>query len=97
MVFEWDELKRLTNLAKHGFDFSLIEPLFEASGRLLASPDLRQDYSEERFIGFGRLMSEIVCVCFTVRRDVIRVISLRKANQREKKKYENASKKRPSA
>ena len=92
MRFEWDENKRLSNLAKHGLNFAEVGPLFEADGHLLAAEDLRGAYGESRFIGFRRLKSEVVAVCFTMRSQVIRVISLRKANSREKKKYEQKSK-----
>ena len=88
MRFEWDENKRLSNLAKHGLDFSKVGPLFENDGRLLTAEGLRGIYGESRFIGFGRLRNEVVAICFTTRSEVIRIISLRKANSREKKKYE---------
>lgn len=44
------------------------------------------DYIECRYIGFGHLYNRLVCVAYTERYpDIIRIISFRKANNREKK------------
>ena len=47
MEFEWDEAKRISNLAKHGLDFSEVERFAWASAHI--GRDLRFDYGEERF------------------------------------------------
>ena len=51
--------------------------------------DLRFAYGERSFKAFAPLNGRLYAMCFTVRRDMIRVIGLRKANQREREKYES--------
>lgn len=90
MLFEWDENKRQANIKKHGYDFADAGPLFGQGGGLLAIPDTRQDYGEDRWQGWGILNGEIVMVAFTRREQAIRLISLRKAKRREKETYNKA-------
>lgn len=53
---------------------------------MLARRDDRQDYGgEERWIAIGELRDVVVVMVFTLREDRIRVISIRKANRRERK------------
>lgn len=84
MEFEWDEAKDAANRAKHGLSLGDAARLDWSSGKL--EPDPR-DYGELRLIYYvkhdGRLM---VCV-YTRRGTVFRIISLRKANQREIRDY----------
>jgi len=86
MEFEWDEGKRRANLAKHGLDFRDAERIFQ--GITITAEDKRQDYGENRFISLGLLEDMVVVVVYTERSEKIRVISMRKANQREKQAYE---------
>lgn len=54
-------------------------------GPMLVGPDARKDYGEARQIGFGLIRGRLVAVVFTEREPAtIRIISARKANQREK-------------
>ncbi len=55
-------------------------PLFE---------DTRQDYPEQRFVAVGYLCSRLHVLCFTPITGGMRVISFRKANSREVKRYES--------
>ncbi len=89
MRFEWDEAKRLANLEKHGLDFADAAELFQ--GQMVIARDQRFDYGEERYIGFGALKQKVMAVVFSRKEpDVIRLISLRKANQREQRRYGQA-------
>lgn len=89
MRFEWDEDKRLANLDKHGLDFADAPELF--TGQMVIAQDRRMDYGEKRFIGFGRRQQRVLVVVFSRRQpDIIRIISLRKANHREHRRYEQA-------
>jgi uncharacterized DUF497 family protein len=85
MRITFDHTKDAANLIKHGCslsDASLIE--WET---LWAKPDSRRDYGEPRQIGFAYLGLRLYCVIFTDRGDERRIISLRKANNREIKHY----------
>jgi uncharacterized DUF497 family protein len=89
MRFEWDEAKRLANIEKHGLDFNDAPELF--TGQMVIVLDARLYYGEERFIGFGVCKQRVLAVVFTKKEpDIIRLISLRKANRREQKRYEQA-------
>jgi uncharacterized protein len=89
MQFEWDENKRQTNLEKHGVDFP--DAARVLLGRPLTRQDSRQEYGEQRFIAYGELGARLLAVAFTIRNeDVVRIISARKANARERRKYGGA-------
>lgn len=91
MKFEWDEVKNAANIEKHGIDFNDAHELFH--GDMVQFPDLRRDYGEERFIAVGRIRNRLVIVAFTKRPpEIIRLISLRKANDREKERFEKTIK-----
>ena len=62
-------------------------------GPMLALPDTRQDYGEDRWIGIGITHSRVAVVAFAeCGEDCIRIISLRKANRRERELFEEAVK-----
>ena len=86
MEFEWDEAKNRANLAKHGLDFADAEQVF--SGRVVTFEDDRHDYGERRFLTLGSLAGRIVIVAHTARGDAARIISMRKANERERQIYQ---------
>ncbi len=85
MEFTWDEAKRKTNLAKHGFDFADAEAVF--AGMTYTFGDDRTYYGEERFITLGMLKGRVVLIAHTEDDDEIRIISMRKATKHEQKEY----------
>lgn len=63
--------------------------IFRLSNRLnwesaVIRQDTRKDYGETRYAALGPIEGRLHCVCFTVR-GKLRIISLRKANEREVK------------
>ncbi|HUY68420.1 MAG TPA: BrnT family toxin [Alphaproteobacteria bacterium] len=86
MLFEWDEAKRKRNLAKHGVDFECIDDFdwVHATIRL----DSRQDYGEDRYVATGYLGERLHICVWTIRENIIRLISLRKANGKEERIHE---------
>lgn len=81
----FDADKDAANIAKHDVSLTLASGLeWDA---LLAKPDCRRDYGETRMIGYAPIGTRLFCVVFTDRGNVRRVISLRKANDREVKRY----------
>jgi uncharacterized DUF497 family protein len=93
MRFEWDEGKNKINIEKHGLDLADTEELFEGQLPFLVAPDTSEDYEEDRWLGIGTINGRVVVAVFTERgHDLIRPISLRKANRKEKKRYEEALK-----
>lgn len=85
---EFNPAKDETNRVKHGV------PLFEADGiewgPVWALPDERRDYGELRVVGFAYIGLRLHCVVYTDRADARRIVSLRKANTREMKRYAKA-------
>jgi len=91
MRFEWDEAKNAINISKHGIDFADAIDVFNHP--ILSLIDDRKNYDEERWIAIGWLSNLVGVVVYTEKQgDVIRVISARKATNREVQKYEQAIK-----
>lgn len=89
MKFEWDEEKNLENIRRHGIDFADVPEIFQ--WYMLIDLDEREDYGEDRWVGMGILRNSIVVVVFSERQDdTIRIISARKANKYERKRYQQA-------
>ena len=86
MQFEWDEVKAAQNLAKHGVPLEYSAQVFLDPCRL-DSEDRRHDYGEERRFTFGKVEGRIYAVAYTLRGETIRFISVRKANEREQRRY----------
>ena len=78
MKIEWDKKKREANLAKHNVDFLDVHELFESP--FLCREDRRKDYGEKRGVAIGHVQGRLMVAAYTVRNDVIRIISLRKGN-----------------
>ena len=85
MKFEWDEQKNRINIQKHGISFEDAKAIFE-DVRITAD-DTRQSYGEMRNISLGTIHGRICVVVYTERKGVTRIISARKANQRERRRY----------
>lgn len=92
MEFEWDDRKNAANIRKHGLDFADGAELFSGQHFLVAAGE-GDHYGEERWRGIGMIRGNAVVAVFTERRpNLIRFISLRKANRQERKAYEKAIK-----
>jgi uncharacterized protein len=85
MRFIWDEAKRKSNLAKHGYDFADAHKVF--SGSLVLAEDGREDYGEQRMLALGQLDTVVVMIVHVEFDDSIRVISMRKATKHEANDY----------
>ncbi|MEX3957859.1 BrnT family toxin [Trinickia sp. EG282A] len=82
---EFDSGKSEANWRKHGIPLSLAEVIDWSA--VWCRPDCRRDYGELREVGYVPIEGHLYCVVFTQRGDAFRVISLRKANSREVKRY----------
>lgn len=88
MNITFDSTKDAANIVKHGVSLTMASQI--EWGTLWAKPDSRRNYGEARMIGFAYIGLRLFCVVFTVRGDERRIISLRKANPREMKRYAEA-------
>ena len=86
-MWHWNEDKRQATLLLRGLDFVMVRDFDLSSARI--DPDLRRDYGEERFKATGMIDGRLFIVIFTSRGERLRLISLRKANEREKRAWEN--------
>jgi uncharacterized DUF497 family protein len=87
MQFEWDEAKNIENIRKHEIDFADVPTMFD--GKMLIELDARFDYGEDRWFGIGFLGSGIAVVVWTERhKNVFRIISARRANRHEQRRFE---------
>ena len=85
--FEWDDGNRDKNLIKHGVSNEECEQVFEDVRRQFY-PDIQHSRHEERFVIVGATKSgKLLRIAFTSRSDLIRVISARPINRKEKKLY----------
>jgi uncharacterized DUF497 family protein len=85
MEFEWDEAKRLSNFAKHGLDFADVERLDWHAAHI--GRDVRFDYGEDRFTAYGLVDDVLMVAIFTWRGEAMRIVSLRRANRKERTRY----------
>ena len=81
----WDEAKRLRNIKTHGLDFAGCEAVFQ--GPVLTWDDDRQAYGELRINLLGWLDGTVVHLTYTERGDDLHIISLRKAEKHEIRRY----------
>jgi len=88
MQFTWDATKAQSNFEKHNVRF-------EAAVEIFRDPDIvtvideRFDYGEARLVSFGLVgvrMHTVVHVT-DVAQQTVRIISARKSNKRERKRY----------
>ena len=85
MKIEFDPDKRKAALDDRGQDFAHAWQVFE--GPFFTQPDDRYDYPEPRFQTYGLMSGRLVMFAWTPIDGGIRVISMRKCNDRERKTY----------
>ena len=91
MLLEWDQNKAQRNLAKHGVAFEEAQYVFYDLQRI-ESYDGRECYGEERWATIGNAYATLLYVVYTVRQqETLRLISARKANAQERKRYREAN------
>ncbi len=84
-VYEWDEAERAANVAKHGIDLAEITT-FDLLGAVIVD-DRRSDYGEHRLRAYMRGQGVGYALSFTWRGTTMRIISLRRAREREMRRY----------
>ena len=85
MNLEFDQVKRDKTLLERGLDFARAVEVFD--NLHFTGQDKRMDYEEDRFITVGWLHEDMIVMVWTPRGEVRRIISMRKANDREKTLY----------
>ena len=85
MPFEFDENKSISNRKKHGIDLIEAQGLWNDPERVIIPA---RELDEPRFMIVGRIDKTIWSAVYTVRKENIRIISVRKARENEKEIYE---------
>jgi hypothetical protein len=83
--FEWDPAKSAATERRRGIRFERGAEVF--SGWHIMWTDNRKDYGEQRIRAVGESAGELLHVVFTRRAKVIRIISVRKANRKERAQW----------
>ena len=81
----WDEAKRLRNIKNRNLDFEGCEAVFKYP--VVSWEDAREAYGEQRINLLGWLDGGIVHLTYTERGDDMHIISLRKAEKHEIRRY----------
>jgi len=84
--FEWDPAKADAHVRKHGIDFNAARRVFSDQFVVIEYDESSSDH-EDRFVAIGLLNGRLITVFYTERGDRIRIISARKANSYEQRKY----------
>lgn len=86
MKITFDSKKRLKTLEERNLDFK--DASIVLGGKVYEFEDTRRDYGETRIIAVGHLEGRMVVVGYVKRGQMKHIFSMRKANEREAKKYQ---------
>lgn len=85
-MFEYDPEKSAANLAKHGIDFEQAQTIWNDDKRI-TRPTYPGDDGEVRWIVIGVIANKLWTVVMSERGDTVRIISVRRSRDRERKAY----------
>ena len=88
MEFEYDAAKRDQVLAERGLDMAKVGEVF--GGFHLTRYDEKHSDDEDRYHSIGLMDGDVVIVTWTPRDDLRRIITMWKANERERQRYHEA-------
>jgi hypothetical protein len=89
MEFGWNPAKCAWNIAERGIDFADVVVGFADPSKKVARDD-RKDYGEVRFNMLAKVEGRVFHITFTERGPITWIISARKANKREQRRYETS-------
>ncbi|MGH6847126.1 MAG: BrnT family toxin [Methylocella sp.] len=85
-TFQWDAAKAAEYYAKHGVRFEAARDVFKDPFAIEQIDD-RENYGEDRFIIIGMASGRLLAVVYTMRDEIIRIISARGAEPYEQREY----------
>ena len=92
LEFEWDKGNREKNLKKHNVTNKEAEEVFK-SEKIIIFKDESHSQKEERYGIFGKSANNrLLSVIFTLRKDKVRIITVRNMSRKERKAYEKIKK-----
>jgi len=88
MEFEWHETKATSNLKKHGVSFEeALTCFYDSHEVVFYDPEHSKDEDREIMIAHSN-KKRLILTCYTMRNEIIRLISARLATKKEVKTYE---------
>ena len=90
MRFEWDDVKAASNLEKHGVSFEEATQIWDDPNLMVLNA---KHIGDKRKLAIGRSYSVVFSVIHTERGDAVRIISARRATQKERATYERGQEK----
>jgi uncharacterized DUF497 family protein len=84
-AFQWDEEKNEQNIRNHGIDFNDAQEIFY--GPTIECLDADHSAEEERYTAYGMATGRVLRVTYTMRGEVYRLISARKADSNDTRRY----------
>jgi len=84
-AFNWDDEKNEQNIRDHGIDFNDAKEIFY--GPTIESLDADHSAVEERYTAYGMATGRVLRVTYTMRGEVYRLISARKADRNDTRRY----------
>lgn len=88
-IFEWDEKKRILNIEKHHIDFNDAREIFDDANRI--ETEIIHSSGEIRHITMGSINGIIFLAVYTLRGEITRLISVRRASKDERNTYYSTS------
>ena len=85
--FEWDSAKAALNVANHGVTFAEAATVFDDEDEITVPDDAHSDEEDRSFTLGWSAANRLLAVAWTMRGDVIRIISARPATPRERRRY----------
>jgi uncharacterized DUF497 family protein len=84
-VFEWDDAKAKINYTKHGVRFETAAKAFSDQNKLIREDEEHPE--EERYNVLAKIGKVLFIVCVFKSQNTVRIISARKANKMEERRY----------
>jgi uncharacterized protein len=84
--FDWDPAKHERNLRTRGIGLDEAALIF--AGEVIQWPDARIDYGEVRTNAIGEANGKILRVTYTMRGEVVRIITAWKANRKDRQRWQ---------
>jgi len=89
-MFVWDERKWLSNIERHGLDFTDATLVYDSPEKItVASPKLNEDRLMD--MAMVKAAGTVLVLVYTMRGSDVRVISFRRASRAERRFYEQAA------
>jgi hypothetical protein len=90
-LFEWDPIKAELNKRNHGVTFEEAQSVFDDPLAVIFDDEAHSTYEDREIIIGHSVHEELLFVCFTERTSGIRLISARRATEREREDYESGT------